>query len=263
MWFNSTATLSAGFLASNISSSYIIPRALEKVSIHLFCQCGSNAWPWQFNKEKIFHINTAEWLSFVKLKITFEERKKSPNLLNLNWFSVAFVSQELTPSKRCQEYSSNSAQSWAVVCQELVRLLSDRLLINGAALSPLQPTHTHTRYKKSTHPHTHLGLYQTFTQCFQKTSLPVKVCKPQKQLLHPKVCFYFTNDFNLEKTKPEEMQSNCNLTNSAGNFFPHTLTRLIPTWIKQQAAGFENTCYGTEPYKKPKKRDGRGARFYF
>lgn len=154
MWFNSTATLSAGFLASNISSSYIIPRALEKVSIHLFCQCGSNAWPWQFNKEKIFHINTAEWLSFVKLKITFEERKKSPNLLNLNWFSVAFVSQELTPSKRCQEYSSNSAQSWAVVCQELVRLLSDRLLINGAALSPLQPTHTHTLQKKHTPAHT-------------------------------------------------------------------------------------------------------------
>lgn len=154
MWFNSTATLSAGFLASNISSSYIIPRALEKVSIHLFCQCGSNAWPWQFNKEKIFHINTAEWLSFVKLKITFEERKKSPNLLNLNWFSVAFVSQELTPSKRCQEYSSNSAQSWAVVCQELVRLLSDRLLINGAALSPLQPTHTHSTKKAHTRTHT-------------------------------------------------------------------------------------------------------------
>lgn len=140
------------------------------------------------------------------------------------------MSQELTPSKRCQEYSSNSAQSWAVVCQELVRLLSDRLLITvmGQHCLPCSQ-HTHTRYKKSTHPHTHLGLYQTVTQCFQKTSLPVKVCKPQKQLLHPKVCFYFTNDFNLKKTKPEEMQSNCNLTNSAGNFFPHTLTRLIPT----------------------------------
>lgn len=128
------------------------------------------------------------------------------------------MSQELTPSKRCQEYSSNSAQSWAVVCQELVRLLSDRLLISGAALSPLQPTHTHTVQKKHTpaHTHTHLGLFQNFTQCFQKTSLPVKVCKPQKQLLHPKVCFYFTNDFNLKqnKTKPEEMQSNCNLLGS-------------------------------------------------
>lgn len=77
------------------------------------------------------------------------------NLQNLNWFSVTSATQELT--KRCQEYSSNSAQSQVVVCQGIVRLLSDWLLISGTALSFLQPTRTQP------HAHTHLGLYQNKT----------------------------------------------------------------------------------------------------
>lgn len=90
--------------------------------------------------DSCFHLSG--WISHLK-----EERKTKKkclsrmwNLQNLNWLSVA-VSQELTPSMRCQEYSSNSAQSEVVVCQEVVRLLSNWLLISGTAVSSLQ-THT-------------------------------------------------------------------------------------------------------------------------
>lgn len=54
------------------------PPVLKKVSKHLLCQCSSNVWPWQFNKNKVLHINTIEWLvlSFVRLNTTFERRRK-------------------------------------------------------------------------------------------------------------------------------------------------------------------------------------------
>lgn len=109
------------------------------------------------------------WISHLK-----EKRQKNLsriwNLQNLNWFSVASVSLELTPSKRCQEYSSNSAQSWVVVCQEVVRLLSDWLLISGTALSSLQPTHTGTP-----------GIILTLTNnAFRRQSVSPPVCAAVK-----------------------------------------------------------------------------------
>lgn len=180
MCFNSTATLSAGFLASNISAGYITLRCSKKVKYSsTLSMC---LWPWQFNKKKLFHMNPAEWLvlSFVRLNITFEWRKKYQQNLESaksKLIQCCFCVPGVNPPTR-------DARNILVTQHKAgplsVRRLSDccqtgSLLAGQHCLPWSQHTHTHTlNYTKNSHKQ----------QCFEKTScLSTSVCSCESHTL--------------------------------------------------------------------------------